>query len=135
MGITERTDILVDFSPFAPGTQIILRNTTSRDGDEAPGDVQVMRFTVVDSTPVPPPALDPGLFPPRPTLLTNAPTRIKTLIRFREPARDQDQPQALDRRPGLHLADHRVSAGRLDRAVGPRPHERGRATEPTTGPT
>ncbi len=83
MGITERNDILVDFSPFTPGTQIILRNITENE-DEDPENAVVMRFTVVDSAPVPPPALDPGLFPPLPELVTNAPTRTKALVRFRD---------------------------------------------------
>jgi hypothetical protein len=41
-----------------------------------------MRFTVQDTTPVPPPALDPALFPARAVLVANAPTRVKTLMNF-----------------------------------------------------
>jgi len=90
MGITERNDILVDFSGFAPGTQIFMRNTLEVDDE---GEIivpdpetvgQVMRFTVVDSAPVAPPPLDPRLFPPRATLVPNAPTRTKVTVRFRD---------------------------------------------------
>jgi FtsP/CotA-like multicopper oxidase with cupredoxin domain len=90
MGITERNDILVDFSPFPAGTQIFMRNTFEIDDD---GEIvvpdpetvgQVMRFTVVDSERVPPPQLDPGLFPPIATLVPNAPTRTKVTVRFRD---------------------------------------------------
>ena len=84
LGITERADILVDFSQFSPGTQIILRNTTPGVTEETTG--VVMRFTVQSSTAVAPPPLSASLFPPRPALPTNAPTRIKTLIRFRDDA-------------------------------------------------
>ena len=82
LGITERADVLFDFSQFAPGTQIILRNTTPGVTEDTTG--VIMRFTVVPSTAVPPPALNPALFPPRPALPTNAPAKIKTLIRFRD---------------------------------------------------
>jgi FtsP/CotA-like multicopper oxidase with cupredoxin domain len=94
MGITERADILIDFSRFAPGTQIFMRHTLpiveEEDGEEEitlpdPETVgQVMRFTVVDSTPVPPPPLNPALFPARPRLVPDAPTRTKVTVRFRE---------------------------------------------------
>lgn len=83
MGITERNDILVDFSSFAPGTQIIMRNITVNE-DEEPENLQVMRFTVVDSERVAPPALSPGLFPVLPRLVPDAPTRTKALVRFRD---------------------------------------------------
>lgn len=90
MGITERNDILVDFSRFEPGTQIFMRNTLEVDDD---GEIivpdpqtvgQVMRFTVVDSTRVPPPVLSPTLFPPRAALVPNAPKRTKVTVRFRD---------------------------------------------------
>jgi hypothetical protein len=42
-----------------------------------------MRFTVVNS-PAVHPLLNPALFPARPSLFTNAPTRTKALIRFRD---------------------------------------------------
>lgn len=76
MGITERADILVDFSQFAPGTQIFMINA----GADPATLGAVMRFTVKNSTAVPPPALPASLFPSRPALPTNAPTRIKTLM-------------------------------------------------------
>jgi FtsP/CotA-like multicopper oxidase with cupredoxin domain len=75
LGITERADILVDFSQFAPATQIIMINA----GADPNTVGTVMRFTVLDTSPVAPPALDPSLFPARQALVTNAPTRIKTL--------------------------------------------------------
>lgn len=81
MGITERADILFDFSQFEPGTQIILRNTAEIEGQD-PEHAQIMRFTVVDSEPVAPPALPPMLFPPRPRLVPDAPTRTKVMIRL-----------------------------------------------------
>ncbi|MGH9210806.1 MAG: carbohydrate-binding protein [Acidimicrobiales bacterium] len=90
MGITERTDILVDFSQFAAGTQIIMRNTLLAESDDPEHAGQVMRLTVVDSEPVAPPALDPGLFPPRPELPTNAPTRTKATVRFRDLFEDEE---------------------------------------------
>jgi FtsP/CotA-like multicopper oxidase with cupredoxin domain len=107
MGITERADILVDFSRFTPGTQIFMRNTleieVEEDGETEivvpdPATVgQVMRFTVVDSTPVPPPALDPRLFPARPTLVPNAPTKTKVTVRFREdPVTPTDRTRTID---------------------------------------
>jgi FtsP/CotA-like multicopper oxidase with cupredoxin domain len=109
MGITERADILFDFSQFAPGTQIFMRHTLEieeEDDDDGDGEVvvpdpetvgQVMRFTVVDSDPVPPPVLDPGLFPARPTLVPDAPTRTKVTVRFREdPVTATDRTRTLD---------------------------------------
>jgi len=82
LGITERADVLFDFSQFPAGTQIILRNTTPGVSEDTTGIL--MRFTVVNSTAVSPPSLSPSLFPSRPALPTNAPARIKTLIRFRD---------------------------------------------------
>ena len=46
LGITERADVLVDFSQFAAGTQIILRNTTPGVTEDTTGIL--MRFTVVE---------------------------------------------------------------------------------------
>jgi FtsP/CotA-like multicopper oxidase with cupredoxin domain len=81
LGITERADILVDFSQFTPGTQITLVNSRM-----APGDTlyNVMQFTVQDNAggAVHPPALNPALFPRRATLTPNAPTRFKVLRTF-----------------------------------------------------
>jgi FtsP/CotA-like multicopper oxidase with cupredoxin domain len=74
MGITERADLLVDFSQFEPGTEILMINA----GADPATLGTVMRFTVQNTTPVPPPVLSPALFPGRPTLTPNAPTRIKT---------------------------------------------------------
>jgi spore coat protein A, manganese oxidase len=76
IGITERADVLVDFSQFAPGTQLTLLNV---GGNPASTLGRIMRFTVQNTTAVPPPALNPALFPARAALPTNAPTRIKTL--------------------------------------------------------
>jgi FtsP/CotA-like multicopper oxidase with cupredoxin domain len=102
-GITERNDILFDFSRFPAGTQILLRNTMSveDDGEIIVADPetvgQVMRFTVVDSTPVPPPALDARLFPARPALVPNAPKRTKVTVRFREdPVTPTDRTRTID---------------------------------------
>jgi FtsP/CotA-like multicopper oxidase with cupredoxin domain len=81
LGITERADILVDFSQFAPGTQIIMRNNTP--GITADTTGVVMRFTVQKSQAVSPPHLSANLFPRRAVLVADAPARIKTLIRFR----------------------------------------------------
>jgi FtsP/CotA-like multicopper oxidase with cupredoxin domain len=102
-GITERNDILFDFSQFPAGTQILMRNTLEVDDD---GDIiipdpetvgQVMRFTVVDSTRVSPPVLSPSLFPPRATLIPNAPTKTKVTVRFREnPVTHTDRTRTID---------------------------------------
>ena len=78
LGMTERADVLVDFSTFAPGTQVFLINA----GADPATVGSVMRFTVQDTTPVPPAALDPALFPPRAVLVANAPARVKTLMNF-----------------------------------------------------
>jgi hypothetical protein len=43
-----------------------------------------MQFTVQNSTPVTPPTLSSSLFPPLPSLPTNAPTRIKVLRAFND---------------------------------------------------
>jgi FtsP/CotA-like multicopper oxidase with cupredoxin domain len=89
IGITERADFLVDFSPFAAGTQITLMNAVGIGG-RPPGTLDtVMRFTVQDCKSIAPPPLDPALFPPRPVLQPNAPTRIKVLQAF-----DDDDPNA-----------------------------------------
>jgi spore coat protein A, manganese oxidase len=75
MGITERADVLVDFSGLAPGTKVVLRDT-----DDDPATLgTLMQFTVLDTPPVPPPPLNPALFPELPELIPDAPTRIKTL--------------------------------------------------------
>jgi len=82
LGVTERSDILVDFSQFAAGTKIVLQN----DGQLSPPlgefpnpntDGTVMQFTVTDSTAVPPASL-PATLNTIATLTPNRPTR--TLI-------------------------------------------------------
>ena len=81
LGITERADILVDFSQFAAGTQIIMNNNFVGTSD-SPTLGTVLRFTVQNSTAVPPPVLSPSLFPARAVLTANAPTRFKVLRIF-----------------------------------------------------
>jgi FtsP/CotA-like multicopper oxidase with cupredoxin domain len=81
LGITERADILVDFSQFAPGTKIQLNNVFVGEQD-SPTLGQVMQFSVQNTAAVHPPALSPSLFPPRPVLTANAPTRTKVLRIF-----------------------------------------------------
>jgi len=92
LGITERADVLFDFSQFPAGTQVFLRNTTPGIN---PNMAEVMRFTVVDSPKVAPPALSTSLFPERPDLVPNAPRRIKTMIRFRDRA-DTNRQRSID---------------------------------------
>jgi FtsP/CotA-like multicopper oxidase with cupredoxin domain len=94
LGITERADILFDFSRFAPGTQIIMRNTMAVD-EEDPANAQVMRFTVVDSERVSPPTLSPALFPALARLVPDAPKRTKALVRFRDLFEDEDTGEEL----------------------------------------
>jgi FtsP/CotA-like multicopper oxidase with cupredoxin domain len=58
-GVTERNDILIDFSNIPVGTQIVLRNTAPVPQPVGPlpdpnTDGTVMRFTVVQSPSVPP---------------------------------------------------------------------------------
>lgn len=85
LGPPERADILVDFSQYEPGTQIILRNIHVADGVPADPDTvgQVMRFTVVDSKPMSPPEL-PETLAPMPELIPDAPVRTKVLMRYRD---------------------------------------------------
>jgi FtsP/CotA-like multicopper oxidase with cupredoxin domain len=82
IGITERADVLVDFSQFAPGTKIVMMNATGHAGHPTGSTEVVMQFTVQQGTPVPPPILSQSLFPPLPTLTANAPTRTKVLRVF-----------------------------------------------------
>ena len=88
-GITERADVLVDFSQFAAGTKIQMNNLYVGEGSD-PGLGQVMQFTVQSSTAVPPPTLNPALFPHRAVLATNAPTRFKVLRVFDDERPDGD---------------------------------------------
>jgi FtsP/CotA-like multicopper oxidase with cupredoxin domain len=71
---TERADLLVDFSSFPAGTQIIMRNAGATPADTLG---TIMRFTVVDSPQVAPPPTPPLVA--RPELIPDAPPRIKTL--------------------------------------------------------
>jgi spore coat protein A len=82
IGITERADVLVDFSKFAPGTKIAMINTTGHAGQPSGTTEVVMQFTVGNTTPVTPPTLSASLFPPRPVLTANAPKRTKVLRTF-----------------------------------------------------
>jgi FtsP/CotA-like multicopper oxidase with cupredoxin domain len=77
ISVTERTDVLVDFSGFAPGTQLTLLNVGAVPAATVG---RIMRFTVQNTTPVTPPSLNPALFPARPSLPTDSPVRIKTLM-------------------------------------------------------
>src|SRR5258708_1785250 len=81
LGITERADIPVDFPQFSAATQIMMNNLFVGNAD-SPTLGQVMRFTVQNSTALHPPPLSPSLFPPRPVLTANAPTRFKVLRVF-----------------------------------------------------
>jgi spore coat protein A, manganese oxidase len=74
LATTERADMLVDFSQFPAGTQIIMRNAGATPADTVG---TIMRFTVQDTPVVAAPAV-PGLVP-RAVLTPNAPLRIKTL--------------------------------------------------------
>lgn len=84
IGITERADLLVDFSQFAAGTKIAMINRVGHAGNPTGSTEVVMQFTVQGGKPVTPPALSASLFPSRPTLTTNAPTRTKVLRAFED---------------------------------------------------
>lgn len=86
MATPERADILVDFCQFEPGTQLILRNIHIYEDELADPHTngQIMRFTVVDSDPVPAAELDASLFPVLPVLSPDAPHRTKVMVRFRD---------------------------------------------------
>jgi FtsP/CotA-like multicopper oxidase with cupredoxin domain len=82
IGVTERVDLLVDFSQFPAGTKIVLQNDAQKlppvGAQPDPNtDGVVMQFTVQDSTAVPPPVL-PATLNQIAELTTNRPTR--TLI-------------------------------------------------------
>jgi spore coat protein A, manganese oxidase len=84
IGITERADILVDFSQFAAGTKIKMMNKVGL-ASQPPGTTDtVMQFTVQAGAAVHPPALSPSLFPARPVLTANAPTRFKVLRAYND---------------------------------------------------
>jgi spore coat protein A len=82
LGITERADLLVDFSQFAAGTKIILVDLNSGAQASDSTKFNVMQFTVQSGTPVHPAALNPSLFPVRQVLTANAPMRTKLLRTF-----------------------------------------------------
>jgi len=73
LGVTERADILVDFSRFAPGTQVILEDVAAAGTDLG----TIMRFTVQAGEPVAPPPLPESLHEV-PRLVQNGRTRTKT---------------------------------------------------------
>jgi spore coat protein A len=89
IGITERADILVDFSSFAAGTKIQMNNLYVGEGS-SPTLGTVMQFTVQGGTPVHPPVLSASLFPHRAVLTPNAPTRFKVLRIFDDLRPDGD---------------------------------------------
>jgi len=83
-GVTERTDVIIDFSKLAPGTKIVLQNTEQHfppigDPPDPTTDGTVMQFTVEGGVQVPPKTLPatlnviPNLTPDRPkrTLIQN----------------------------------------------------------------
>jgi FtsP/CotA-like multicopper oxidase with cupredoxin domain len=82
IGITERADVLVDFSQFAPGTKILMMNSTALAGHGNGTTEVVMQFTVQNSLPIPALPLPSVLFPSKPTLTANAPKRTKVLWSF-----------------------------------------------------
>jgi FtsP/CotA-like multicopper oxidase with cupredoxin domain len=84
IGLTERADVLVDFSKFAAGTKIALINLVGHGGNPTGSTEVVMQFTVESGTAVTPPALSASLFPARPTLTPNAPTRVKVLRAYED---------------------------------------------------
>jgi len=91
IAITERADMLVDFSQFAAGTKIIMRNINANVEDPNL-DGTIMQFTVQNTAAVTPPAVPPLVA--RATLPTNAPKRIKTMhIHFDA---DDDQLRSID---------------------------------------
>lgn len=79
IGISERADIVVDFSTFEPGTKIVLLDTASPAATLG----TVMQFTVNSTPPVPPVAL-PTTLSTLPTLVADAPQRNKVLNLVRD---------------------------------------------------
>lgn len=84
LGITERADVLVDFSKFKSGQKIALINLVGHAGNPQGTTEVIMQFTVESGTAVTPPTLSASLFPARPTLTANAPTRVKVLRSFED---------------------------------------------------
>ena len=74
IALTERADILVDFSQFAPGTKIVLLDSSAPAATLG----TVMQFTVNDTVPVPPTPL-PATLNTLPTLVADAPPHNKVL--------------------------------------------------------
>ncbi len=79
IGISERTDILVDFSTMAPGTKIVLLDSASDPATLG----TIMQFTVNDTEPVPPTPL-PATLDTLPTLVADAPERNKVMNLVRD---------------------------------------------------
>jgi FtsP/CotA-like multicopper oxidase with cupredoxin domain len=81
MGVTERNDILIDFSNIPVGTKIVLHNTAPVPQPVGPApdpntDGTVMQFTVVNSPSVPPKAVPTNLGPQVPVLTPDRPRRL-----------------------------------------------------------
>ena len=81
MGVTERNDILIDFSNIPVGTKIVLQNTAPVPQPVGPlpdpnTDGTVMQFTVVNSVSVPPKPVPTNLGPQVPVLTPDRPRRI-----------------------------------------------------------
>jgi len=79
-GVTERVDIIIDFSRLAPGTKVVLQNTEQHfppiGGPVDPNtDGTVMQFTVENTLAVPPKTL-PATLATIPTLTPDRPKRI-----------------------------------------------------------
>jgi FtsP/CotA-like multicopper oxidase with cupredoxin domain len=80
IGVTERTDLLVDFRSFPAGTKIVLQNISQRNPPVGPApdpnnDGLIMQFTVKDPQ-VAPPAPLPATLRTIPTLTPDRPTRL-----------------------------------------------------------
>ena len=80
-GVTERNDILIDFSNIPVGTKIVMQNTATVPQPVGPApdpntDGTVMQFTVVDSVSVPPKPVPTDLGPQVPVLTPDRPRRL-----------------------------------------------------------
>jgi len=80
IGVTERVDFILDFSQFAPGTKIIMRNTEQLQppvgaAPDPNNDGLVMQFTVQGGSAVHPKTL-PSTLNSIATLTSNRPTRL-----------------------------------------------------------
>jgi FtsP/CotA-like multicopper oxidase with cupredoxin domain len=81
MGVTERNEILIDFSNIPVGTKIVLRNTAPQPQPVGPApdpntDGTVMQFTVVNSVSVPPKPVPTNLGLQVPQLTPDRPRRL-----------------------------------------------------------